>query len=140
MINTVNEAKKQAKALRNALAEKNMQISHSQALELLAQQQGERDWNTLCAGLQKNQSLPFKLGDTVTGRYMGQTFSGKLVSMAQKGIYFHVAIQLEKPIDTVTFDSFSNLRRNIRGTVNHNGVSLSHNSAGLPHLEIEMPN
>ncbi|MCB8822887.1 glyoxalase superfamily protein [Microvirga rosea] len=48
-MNTINRAKVMAKALRKALAEKQVEVSHSVCLELIAQQLGYSDWNVLCA-------------------------------------------------------------------------------------------
>src|SRR5918993_6137324 len=41
--------KQQAKRLRASLAERGVEVSHSEALELVALQHGARDWNTLAA-------------------------------------------------------------------------------------------
>lgn len=41
--------KQQAKRLRTSLAERGVEVTHSEALELVAQQHGARDWNTLAA-------------------------------------------------------------------------------------------
>lgn len=46
---TIEEAKDMAKRLRAALSRQGSQISHSDALELVAQQLGHRDWNTASA-------------------------------------------------------------------------------------------
>ena len=54
---TIEEAKAQAKALRAALLAQGTAISHAQALELIARQQGARDWNTLHARLALRLSL-----------------------------------------------------------------------------------
>lgn len=43
------DAKIMAKALRTALAERSIDITHSEALELVARQFGLKDWNTLSA-------------------------------------------------------------------------------------------
>ncbi|WP_353937433.1 glyoxalase superfamily protein [Mesorhizobium liriopis] len=43
------DPKAMAKALRAALGQKNIALSHSEALELVASQFGVRDWNTLAA-------------------------------------------------------------------------------------------
>jgi hypothetical protein len=45
------KAKSMAKALRAALAERHIDISHSDSLELVARQYGLHDWNTLAARL-----------------------------------------------------------------------------------------
>ena len=41
-------AKRMARSLRQALAAKSIDVTHSQALELVAQSLGHADWNTLC--------------------------------------------------------------------------------------------
>ena len=41
--------KQQAKRLRTSLAERGVEVTHSEALELVAHQHGARDWNTLAA-------------------------------------------------------------------------------------------
>jgi hypothetical protein len=48
---TYKDAKAMAKSLRNSLAAKNVALSHSECLEIVAQQLGFADWNTLCAKL-----------------------------------------------------------------------------------------
>jgi len=44
----LESAKRMARALRQALAAKSIDVAHSQALELVAQSLGHADWNTLC--------------------------------------------------------------------------------------------
>ncbi|MEJ6393630.1 glyoxalase superfamily protein [Gymnodinialimonas sp. 2305UL16-5] len=51
MIMTIDRAKARAKTLRGALAGMTHEVSHSQALDLVAQMEGLRDWNTLSARL-----------------------------------------------------------------------------------------
>jgi hypothetical protein len=46
-----NNAKTMAKSLRDALAERNVSLSHSTCLEIVARQFGFADWNTLTAKL-----------------------------------------------------------------------------------------
>ena len=46
------DAKAMARTLREALAAKDVKISNSEALELVARMLGERDWNTLAAALE----------------------------------------------------------------------------------------
>jgi ribosomal protein S1 len=45
------DAKTMARTLRQALADKGVTISNSEALELVARMLGERDWNTLAAAI-----------------------------------------------------------------------------------------
>ena len=45
--------KQQAKRLRTSLAERGVEVTHSEALELVAHQYGARDWNTLAAATRR---------------------------------------------------------------------------------------
>ncbi|WP_411036475.1 glyoxalase superfamily protein [Shinella sp. BYT-45] len=72
------ESKAMAKALRQSLAERNVEISHSECLELVARQFGLADWNMLSAQIEtaksKLEPLPlpagwFPTGFTDTQRY-----------------------------------------------------------------------
>lgn len=54
---SVHDAKGMAKAVRAALAEKAVEISHSEALEIVARQLGFDNWNILSARLEKD-ALP----------------------------------------------------------------------------------
>ena len=51
---TILDAKPMAKALRNALAEQNLRVSHSESLELVSKQFGYANWNTLAAKIAAN--------------------------------------------------------------------------------------
>lgn len=55
---TAQDAKGMAKAIRAALAEKNLTISHSEALEIVARQFGFDTWNILSAKLEKDGVPP----------------------------------------------------------------------------------
>ena len=136
-VSTLAEAKTQAKALRAALAEAGTPVSHAQALELVARQNGARDWNTLHARLSRATPAPFHVDQRVRGRYLGQPFAGRIVSVAKAGEGFALAIQFDAPVDVVRFESFSNPRRRIRGTVGPDGRSRARTSDGAPQLIVE---
>lgn len=138
-LNSVSEAKSKAKALRDALVGQGTRISHAQALELVAHQDGARDWNTLHARLSRAEPRTLQLGDDVRGRYLGQTFMGRIVALSKAGLNLNVSIQLDAPIDTVRFESFSNMRRRIRGVIGPDGRSEQKTSDDLPQLIIDMP-
>ncbi|WP_055048039.1 glyoxalase superfamily protein [Devosia sp. A16] len=55
------DAKHMAKALRQALAERGQQISHSDALELVARQFGFANWNMLAARIEAAHLKPLQL-------------------------------------------------------------------------------
>ena len=73
-LQTLAEAKAQAKSLRQALVAKGTQISHAQSLELIAQQNGVRDWNTLYARLSGAEPTLFNIHDEVRGQVPGEEF------------------------------------------------------------------
>jgi len=113
-----------------------VKVAH--ALELVARQHGARDWNTLHARLsQRNAPPELALGDRVTGRYLGQAYSGEIVALSGPAGYRNVEIALDQPIDTVRFASFSNWRSRIRGTLGQDGRSHRRTSDGIPHLTVE---
>ncbi|WP_156842087.1 glyoxalase superfamily protein [Novosphingobium aquimarinum] len=142
-IRTIADAKKRAAALREAALAKGQALSQGKALETVAKEEGARDWNTLRARL---ASVPasgdgfdgaaLTIGGEVEGRYMNQPFTGRLVDAASEGQGFRVAIHLDQAVDTVTFASFSNLRRRIRGVIGKDGRSAERTSDGVPHLVI----
>lgn len=134
---TIAEAKAQAKSLRLALVETGVTVSHSQALELVAQQNGARDWNTLHARLAAAAPTPLDIGARVAGIYLGQSFTGAITALAAERGGDRVTIRLDKPVDVVTFDSFSNMRSVISGVVNAEGVSLALTSDGQPQLSLQ---
>jgi hypothetical protein len=51
MMLTHKDAKSMAKSLRDALGNRNVQLSHGECLEIVARQFGLADWNTLAARL-----------------------------------------------------------------------------------------
>lgn len=134
---TIAEAKSQAKALRQALETGGRPVSHGQSLELVARQHGARDWNTLHARLARAEPETFRLGQRVAGRYLGQPMTGRVVSLARAGQGYRLALQLDRPVDTVRSERFSNLRHHVRGTVGSDGRSARKTSDGAPQLVIE---
>ena len=130
--------KAQAKALRRALQAGGTVISHAQALELVARQHGARDWNTLHARLaQRNAPPELALGDRVAGSYLGQAYTGEIIALSGPVGHRQVDIKLDQPIDTVRFESFSNWRYRIRGTLDIEGRSHRRTSDGAPQLIVE---
>lgn len=134
-----SEAKAEARALRQALVEKGETIGHSQALDRIARTHGFRDWNTMSAAMDDRQPNQITPGTRLAGRYLSQPFTGTVLSSVQrrKG-WVHVVLELDRAVDVVTFDSFSNLRKRIRGTVGPDGRSRECTSDGTPHLQLEL--
>ena len=135
---TIDDAKAQAKALRAGLQAQGTAISHAQALELVAKQHGAKDWNTLHARLALRNAPPdLALGDRVRGRYLGQPFAGKVVGLSGPASHRQIEIRFDAPVDVVTFESFSNLRHQIRATIDESGRSHRHTSDGVPQLIVQ---
>ncbi len=134
-----DKLKDQAKRLRAALDRTNEPVSHSRALELVAQQYGFRDWNTMSAALGNGpEGREIALGDTVSGRYLKQPFSGEVVGLQQlSGGRRRLTIQFESPVDVVSFDSFSSYRSRISAVIDADGRALDKTSDAIPHLILD---
>ncbi len=135
-VRSIAEAKAHAKSLRSALAADGTQLGHAQALELVARQNGARDWNTLSALLAKATPSPFHLHQRVQGRYLGQSFKGEIKALSSWSSHYFVSVRFDESVDTVTFASFSNMRRVVRSVLDVNGNSVSKTSTGKPHLTL----
>lgn len=132
--------KTQAKRLRAAVSDRGgARLSHSQALELVADQYGFRDWNTLSAAARQNGFRSFAVGDRVKGHYLGQPFEGEVLGYAKTGTpdVYRVTVQFDQPVDVVTFDSFSSYRSRVTCTIRESGVALNRTSNGQPYLVLE---
>lgn len=129
--------KQQAKRLRQQLYNSGVVVGHSKALELVAQQYGARDWNTLQA-LAGNR-LHLRVGDHVRGRYLGQAYSGKVrgLSLMGDGESRHITLHFDAPVDVVRFESFSSLRQRVQGVIGWDGCSARKTSDGVPQLIVE---
>ncbi|MBX2804750.1 MAG: hypothetical protein KTR19_02165 [Hyphomicrobiales bacterium] len=137
----VEELKTQAKALRRSLERTGNPVSHSQALELIAQQFGFNDWNSAyaAAGNQPPAS-PVSLGERVSGHYLGQPFDGEVIGVSMLGAQdrYRVTLRFDIPVDVVTFDSFSAFRRQVSCIINRHGVTVEKTSNGNPHMRLAL--
>ncbi|MCB1361348.1 MAG: hypothetical protein KDJ96_09845 [Rhodobacteraceae bacterium] len=138
-VESLSQAKAQAKALRAALAAQGTRVSHAQALEIVAHQNGARDWNTLHARLARAEPTPLQVNDRVSGHYLGQAFTARVVAVSKAGRNLRVTLRLDAPVDTVRFDSFSNMRQQVSAVVGPDGRSTRKTSDGTPHLVITLP-
>jgi len=78
-MHTFLDAKQMARALRQGLADKNLQLSHSDCLELVALQFGFADWNTLAARINAEAQPPLlPAGWTLTGVGRGNAYRAGL--------------------------------------------------------------
>lgn len=128
--------KSQAKRLRQALAEDGDFITHSESLELLAKQLGYRDWNTVHAAV-GNRPSPPRVGERISGSYLGQDFSGEIIGVEALSAGRHrVTINFDEAVDVVTFDSFSAFRKRVTAVIGEDWTSAEKTSNGRPQMEI----
>lgn len=132
----VAELKAQAKRLRERLRGSGVALSHSEALELIAQQHGVRDWNTLHA-MAGNRML-LRVGDRVHGVYLGQPFKAVIrgLSILGDGSRWRITLQFDEPVDVVSFESFSSWRQRVTGVIGWDGRSYDRTSDGAAQLVV----
>lgn len=129
--------KLQAKRLRQQLHSSGVAVGHSKSLELVAQQYGARDWNTLQA--RASNRLQLQVGDRVRGRYLGQVFKGEIrgLSLMGDGEHRQITLHFDTPVDVVRFESFSALRQRVTGVIGWDGCSAQKTSDWVPQLIVE---
>ncbi|MEQ8298758.1 MAG: glyoxalase superfamily protein [Nitratireductor sp.] len=123
-----------AKRLREALAADGIAVSHGKALELVARQNGARDWNTLAAAASAPAApgdarslagAPFAVGDRVEGDFNGKPAQGRVFGLSEtiKPGLWRATIAFDPPVDVVTSELFSSERRRITMIVGEDGRS-----------------
>ncbi|MVA96619.1 hypothetical protein GN330_05075 [Nitratireductor sp. CAU 1489] len=123
--------KTHARRLREALAADGIAVSHGKALELVARQNGARDWNTLAAAASTPASAetkagaPFAVGDRVEGHFNGKPAQGRVFGLSEtiKPDLWRATIAFDPPVDVVTSELFSSERRRITMIVGEDGRS-----------------
>ena len=137
---TIDDFKTQAKRLRRAMADQGAEIAHSAALELVAKTHGERDWNTLAAHARRDgaTSLSLAIDQKVSGTYLGQPFEGRVISLTKmpSGGLYRISVQFDRPVDVVTFESFSAFRTRVNAVIDISGVSPRRTSNGQPQMVV----
>lgn len=132
MTNAVSfDYKNHARRLREALAADGIAISHTKALELVARQNGARDWNTLAARpiVEKPQkapdNAPFDIGETVAGTFNGNPARGRVIGMEEtiKPDLWRVTVAFNPPVDASTSAHFAAERRRVQMVVGADGRS-----------------
>ena len=126
-----NDYKNNARRLRDALAGEGIAISHAKALELVARQEGVRDWNTLAArpnGTKTDEPaniVPFAVGETVSGTFNGNPAKGRVIGLEEtiKPDLWRVTVAFNPPVDVSTSKLFSSERRRIQMVVGADGRS-----------------
>jgi hypothetical protein len=132
------QAKAEAKALRQELADRGHTVSHAQALERVAHGHGFRDWNALRAAIGDGPPRGWSAGDRVTGRYLSQPFAATIrTADTLRPGWVRLLLDLDEAVDVVRFDSFSNLRKQIRVEIGPEGHSKERTSDGVPHVVLD---
>ncbi len=125
--------KARAKALRAAWSADGEAISHSEALEAVALQEGHRDWNTAVAVTKGRRVL--KPGARVEGRYLSQPFTGRVHRVEVAGRRdIRLVLAFDRPVNVSKFTSFDVLRRRVTATLGTMGQSHTATSDGVPHM------
>lgn len=132
---TTFDFKNQAKRLRDALAEEGLAVSHGKALDIVARQNGVRDWNTLAARTAAANPLPtpavdigptpFKVGQTVAGSFNGNPAKGRVIGLEEtiKPHLWRVTVAFNPPVDASTSNLFKAERRRVTMVVGADGKS-----------------
>ena len=139
MTTTSSDYKAHARRLRDALAAEGIDLSHGKALDLVARQHGERDWNTLSAraGAAANApqtapqiasgiaSAPFTVGDAVEGLFNGAPATGRIIGLAEtiKPDLWRVTVKFSPPVDASTSANFRAERTRVEMIVGADGRS-----------------
>lgn len=130
-----SDYKTHAKRLREALATEGVALSHGKALDIVARQNGERDWNTLSARLDKatpalaatvaTTAAPFAVGDQVAGAFNGNAASGRIIGVAEtiKPDLWRVTVKFSPPVDASTSANFRAERTRVEMIVGADGRS-----------------
>ena len=138
---SLENLKQQAKRLRAQMGVDSQPITHSQALELLAHQYGFKDWNTLhAASGNQPPGPPVSIGSRVSGRYLGQSFMGNVLSVAElkHSDSYRVTIDFDEPVDVVRFEGWSSFRRRVTSQIGRKGKSPQRTSNGAPVMELDL--
>lgn len=131
-------AKQMARDLRDQLKERGEELSHSEALERVANTFGHKDWNTLHASFAHQPPIVWALGGLVEGQYLSQDIVAEIKNIVPlKPGWFRLSIVLDEAVDVVTFDSFSNFRKQILADIGPLGESEAKTSNGLPQMSIK---
>ncbi|WP_416896287.1 MAG: glyoxalase superfamily protein [Minwuia sp.] len=138
---TIENAKAQAKRLRQDLNARGVEIGHGQALEMISHQLGYRDWNTLHAAIgNRPPGPPITVGQRVSGFYLGHPFRGEVLgvrSIGPDGPY-RATIRFEEPVNVSAFESFEVLRRQVSATIGRDGRTVERISNGTHQMAIDL--
>lgn len=126
-----SDYKTHARRLRDALADEGISLSHGKALDIIARQNGARDWNTLSAGANGKSApetriaAPFAVGDHVEGAFNGSPANGRIIGLAEtiKPDLWRVTVKFSPPVDASTSENFRAERTRVEMVVGADGRS-----------------
>ncbi len=139
-IPTVESLKSQARRLRDRLAADGHALSHGHSLEIIANQLGYKDWNTLFSAAGNRRKNTFlDVGERVSGSYLGRAFNGEIIGIVRQQCEarYRVTIHFDQPVDVVEFESFSSFRQRVSCTLGKNFMTAEKTSNGLPQLYLD---
>ena len=136
---TLSRVKQQAQNLRQILISDGIKLSHSRALECVSRIYGYKDWNTFRTKLPADTANPNLIaGEQVSGVYLGQEISGKVLELKPFGTqgFMRIVVGLDKPIDVAKSKEFSALRHRISAEISPQGRTIETTSDGQPQLTV----
>jgi len=135
---SIQTLKSEAKALRDSRAAAGTPLTHGAALEQVARAHGHRDWNTARAALPDQLPTPFQVGRRVSGRYLGQPFTGLLlgVQLLGNGGHAKLTVQFDTPVNVTPDFMFATLRHRVTATVDAHGNTPALRGNGEPQMSV----
>lgn len=126
-----SDYKTHARRLRDALAAEGIAISHGKALDIVARQNGERDWNTLAARPVREiapvelTAAPFSVGDEVQGTFNETPARGRVIGLSEtiKPNLWRVTVRFDPPVNASTSRHFAAERSRVEMVVGADGRS-----------------
>lgn len=124
-----SDYKTHARRLRDALAADGIAISHGKALDIVARQNGERDWNTLAARTDNETAVvtaaPFSVGDEVRGTFNEVPAHGRVIGLSEtiKPNLWRVTVRFDPPVNASTSRHFAAERSRVEMVVGADGRS-----------------
>lgn len=136
---SVATLKSEAKVLREERARAGTPLAQGAALEEIAHRHGYRDWNTAAAVLPERVAIPIQVGQRAKGTYLGNPFTGFVMSMTMLPDmqHFEISVKFDQPVNVSKSALMGPMyRQRVRATIDLRGTSLSHTSDGEPHMRI----
>lgn len=133
----IADLKTKAVALRASREDDGIPTTLTQALDILAKEQGVGDWKTLQE--RATERVRLSLGDVVNGIYFGEPFRGRVTSLEQIGAgrRIKVTIRFDHSVGTVRIGGVAAYRSQVNMVLHRDGSSVRASSDGVSHLVLE---